>query len=888
MGQPASLATSGTYGQALCCLRASVELRSPAMRMFHFAFVALLFLGCAGASVPPATCDDLQCADGVSCTESDDGAVCGACPDGFAGDGETCSDIDECATENGGCDALTLCMNTSGSFACGDCPSGYEGDGSSSCTDIDECLTDNGGCSTLAECTNTEGSVQCGDCPTGYVDDGDACLDIDECITENGGCDALTTCTNSAGSFACGACPAGFMGDGTSGCVDIDECATNNGGCDVLTTCTNNAGSFSCGACPAGFSGDGTSGCADIDECASNNGGCDDLTTCTNDIGSFVCGACPAGFSGDGASGCVDIDECATDNGGCDDPLASTCTNNIGAEPTCECAGDDGFEPNQTPATATPLASIAGQAAGGNEDWFTFEVARRATREVSFAAEAGVDIELFDAQGTLLEQSVSNGGTVSLIAQNTADIPSSFDVRVNSAAFCVPYTLDASCNDDEIEPNDDIATAALLVSGAVHWVQPSSSDIFSVTVGAFETTQVSIENVFGDAVTIRALDASGLVLDADVDVQIAGTVTIDNGAGAASLAAFIEVTSADCTQYRLTESATCFDASEPNDLWDTAGLLVASAGPVSGSASQSDEDWYSLAVVGDELVDIVATGGVAVTVFDEFGQVAELPLGNQTTSPRVFTIRVRGAVACTGYTLDVVDATCTPDAFEDNDTAATASVLSFSSELTAEDADDDHYEFSVAAGATVSVIALFTHDQSDLDMRVSEAGVQVGNSSGIRDSESIAVTNATGAASTFTARVFPFDGICAPYVFGVTTCPDDDAREPNDSRADAGSLTSGVDLILNQITDDWFQTEVLPGETLDVAISFLDATADLDLELFDAHGELLDSSTSISDGEAVSVRNDLASPQTVFVRAFIFRSPSADNGCNTYDLSVTR
>lgn len=70
-----------------------------------------------------------------------------ACPSGYPGDGVTgCVDIDECETDNGGCDELTSCTNISGGRTCGACPSGYTGDGATGCTDIDECETDNGGC----------------------------------------------------------------------------------------------------------------------------------------------------------------------------------------------------------------------------------------------------------------------------------------------------------------------------------------------------------------------------------------------------------------------------------------------------------------------------------------------------------------------------------------------------------------------------------------------------------------------------------------------------------------------------------------------------------------------------------------------------------------------
>jgi len=64
--------------------------------------------------------------------------ACAACPSGYSGTGATiCVDVDECATNNGGCDPLAICNNTPGSHTCGNCPAGYMGGGAAGCLDID-------------------------------------------------------------------------------------------------------------------------------------------------------------------------------------------------------------------------------------------------------------------------------------------------------------------------------------------------------------------------------------------------------------------------------------------------------------------------------------------------------------------------------------------------------------------------------------------------------------------------------------------------------------------------------------------------------------------------------------------------------------------------------
>lgn len=52
---------------------------------------------------------------------------------------------------------LVECINLPGSFHCGSCPQGYRGNGFY-CTDINECATNNGGCSSnpMVACINTQ------------------------------------------------------------------------------------------------------------------------------------------------------------------------------------------------------------------------------------------------------------------------------------------------------------------------------------------------------------------------------------------------------------------------------------------------------------------------------------------------------------------------------------------------------------------------------------------------------------------------------------------------------------------------------------------------------------------------------------------------------------
>ncbi len=250
--------------------------------------------GCQGS--PCETCD-------VNATCSQDGNMftCN-CNMGFTGDGQTCADIDECATGADNCDANATCTNNPGGFGC-DCDAGFAGDGVM-CADIDECAMGTDNCAATASCKNIDGSFEC-ECDPGYTGDGVTCTDIDECTDGTDNCDANASCTNTPGGFTC-ACAAGFSGDGTN-CVDIDECSTGADNCDTNASCTNTAGGFTC-ACDPGYMGSGTS-CSDTNECSAGTDNCDNNASCTNTQGSFTC-MCNAGYQGDGVT-CTDINECS-------------------------------------------------------------------------------------------------------------------------------------------------------------------------------------------------------------------------------------------------------------------------------------------------------------------------------------------------------------------------------------------------------------------------------------------------------------------------------------------------------------------------------------------------------------------------------------------------
>ena len=116
------------------------------------------------------------------------------------------------------------------------------------CDDVNECLSNNGGCEQV--CENQEGYFICR-CNEGYTlnSDGLNCDDIDECLSNNGGCQQH--CQNQLGGNTC-SCDDGYTlnADGLS-CDDIDECADSAlNDCSVEEPCSNTDGAYVCGCAP--------------------------------------------------------------------------------------------------------------------------------------------------------------------------------------------------------------------------------------------------------------------------------------------------------------------------------------------------------------------------------------------------------------------------------------------------------------------------------------------------------------------------------------------------------------------------------------------------------------------------------------------------------------
>ncbi len=235
--------------------------------------------GCTGSD----TCSGGKCAGTTGC---DAHALCTAgpssvackCSAGWAGDGFSCADIDECKAGTATCPAHTVCNNSLGSYDCS-CDTGYaecDGNTANGCesnlaTDAKNCGSCNVACSNNNITTPTCSGGTCnGTCNTGFGDCNsdkktDGCeLNVQSDASNCGGCgkkcsnNNLTTPTCAAGSCN-GTCNTNY-GDCNSdklvdGCEQSLQSDPNNCGACGNVCPTVNGSQLTCnsGYCAGGY-----------------------------------------------------------------------------------------------------------------------------------------------------------------------------------------------------------------------------------------------------------------------------------------------------------------------------------------------------------------------------------------------------------------------------------------------------------------------------------------------------------------------------------------------------------------------------------------------------------------------------------------------------------
>ena len=491
---------------------------------------------------------------------------------------------------------------------------------------------------------------------------------------------------------------------------------------------------------------------------------------------------------------------------------------------------DDGYEQNDAPGAASDLGTVTGQRVISNlvmadaGDWYKFTTAAAASAanyvRIDFSHSQGdLDLQLYDSIGVVVlggSYSASNAEQVRLVDQITgAYLPAgTYLVRVYGYAGATNpnYTLTvntpATPAADAWEPNDTVAAATNLgaLAGSHTWTQRSIHSSADVDWIKFTTAATAGA---GNSVRIDFVHAQG-----DVDMR----------------------------------------------LYDSTGTTLLGV-----STGGSNSEQISL---------VNASSG------------AYLPAG-------AYLVRVNGYGGAMNpdYSL-TVNAPTPPTSWEEpNDARSTAYDLGVAtgtrqwpSAGIASSGDQDWFRFTtLGAGGSANFVRIdFTHAQGDVDMQLFDAAGQLlRESHGVSESERISFDGLQ--AGPYFLKVYGVSGAANPaYVLsmnaptgssGITP----DAYEPNDAAAAAYDLRqltgqqTWQNLSIHAAgNNDWFkfQTAATGAASDFVRIDFTQAQGDLDLQLYDAGGNLLRGSSGTSDSEQVSLAGRVAGTYLVWIYGY--------------------
>ena len=108
--------------------------------------------------------------------------------------------------------------------------------------------------------------------------------------------------------------------------------------------------------------------------------------------------------------------------------------------------------------------------------------------------------------------------------------------------------------------------------------------------------------------------------------------------------------------------------------------------------------------------------------------------------------------------------------------------------------------------------------------------------------------------------------------FQVVGCGDD-THEPNDTVSSATVLPGQATGAVCHDDDDWFRAQVGPYQALEILLAHDETEGDIDLELIDANGMVLDWSQRADGVEEINWLNDTAVSEPVWLRVVAFYNP---------------
>lgn len=222
------------------------------------------------------------------------------------------------------------------------------------------------------------------------------------------------------------------------------------------------------------------------------------------------------------------------------------------------------------------------------------------------------------------------------------------------------------------------------------------------------------------------------------------------------------------------------------------------------------------------------------------------------------------------------------DSYEENDLQTTAAAINPGNYFGLLCADDDWYNISVAAGATITVDTYFTHSLGDLDLQLYSPTGLVNSSTSTSNHERVSYT--AQVPGNHSIRVYRYNCLFNNYnmTISVYTPPaSDDIYEENDFQYSASIMSPGNYLNLMCMDDDWYNVSVTIGYTIRADINFQNSLGDLNLLLYYKATWYNLSNSPSADHEVVS----FVAFESGFWSIRVFKGVGIPN--NRYNLTIT-
>ncbi|HEY9647931.1 MAG TPA: clostripain-related cysteine peptidase [Chroococcidiopsis sp.] len=422
-------------------------------------------------------------------------------------------------------------------------------------------------------------------------------------------------------------------------------------------------------------------------------------------------------------------------------------------------------------------------------------------------------------------------------------------------------------------------------------------------------------HVYGD-VDIQLYDANGIFLSSSAGVGNREEISLLGLAASTYYVRVYGYNGVANPSYALTISAPGIqpDNYEDDDSLVTANILGTLNSPTSiEGLSVTDDDWFQFAIAnpgtfgnsvrldflhadGDIDMQLVDANGIPILGSYSVNNYEEISLDGLAVGTYYAHIYGYSGAQNPNYTLTITPPGNPEDAYEQNDSQQAAYNLgvltdrsSFGSlSLT----DDDWYKFTTLGdGSYTDTVQIdFSHAAGDIDMELVDAnGAALRGSYSVGDREEISLDGL--AAGTYFLHVYGFAGATNPF-YELTVSPPPnlnaiapDNFEPNDSQNNAADLRtlSGTNNVFNQLTihqsdnEDWYRFTIGADGTADnsAQIAFNGELGDIDLQLYDADGALINGSYGTGNSEFVSLDGLIAGQY--FLRIYGFAGATNPN-----------